>query len=393
MKKVELDEWADPGLLKEVRKYGKFDTNACLNCGGCTITCSLASNETIFSPRICIEYVRTGLKKRLLSSLSPWLCYYCGDCSTSCPRQADPGETMMTLRRYLTAQYDWTGLASKFYKSKLWKTGSFLVAGVIVIFLIIFYHLEIAMLSFPDFRATAMGMEHMFGMMTSFTIVVFLIPLLLLFTNAFRMHWLIIKKGSHVKIPFISYLTELKTLLLHILFQKKFRECTDKTRWLKHFLIASGTFLMCVIVLFFLKWFQTDSIHPLYHPQRWLGYLATFAILYGTGEILIGRLRKKEEVHKFSENSDIVFPTLLFLTAISGILSHIFRYSGMELATHYTYAVHMIITVPMLIIEIPFGKWSHGLYRSLALYFYRIQENALQLQEQKLTNLSTSEVT
>ena len=83
---------------------------------------------------------------------------------------------------------------------------------------------------------------------------------------------------------------------------------------------------------------------------------------------------------------------MLFLTAISGILSHIFRYSGMELATHYTYAVHMIIIVPMLIIEIPFGKWSHGLYRSLALYFYRIQENALQLQQQKLTNLSTSEV-
>jgi len=393
MKKVETEEWADPGLLKEVRKYGNFDTNACLNCGGCTITCSLSSSETAFSPRMSIEYVRTGLRKKLLSRLDPWLCYYCGDCSTSCPRQANPGETMMTLRRYLTAQYDWTGLASKFYKSKLWKTGSFLVAGVIVIFLIIFYHLEIAMLSFPDFRATAMGMEHMFGMITSFTVVIFVIPILFIISNAFRMHWLIIKKGSHVKIPFISYLTELKTLLLHILFQKKFRECTDKTRWLKHFLMASGTFVMCVIVLFFLKWFQTDNIYPLYHPQRWVGYLATIAILYGTGELLVGRLRKKEEIHRFSENSDFVFPIMLFLTAISGILLHIFRYAGMELAMHYTYSVHLIIIVPMLIIEIPFGKWSHGLYRSLALYFYRIQENALQLQEQKLTNLSTSEVT
>jgi heterodisulfide reductase subunit C/quinone-modifying oxidoreductase subunit QmoC len=64
----------------------------------------------------------------------------------------------------------------------------------------------------------------------------------------------------------------------------------------------------------------------------------------------------------------------------------------MELAMHYTYAVHLIIIVPMLIIEIPFGKWSHGLYRSLALYFYGIRENALQLQQQKLINLSTSEV-
>ena len=116
-----MEEWANPELLKEVRKYGKFDTNACLNCGGCTITCSLSSNETPLSPRICLQYVRTGLRKRLLSSLDPWLCYYCGDCSTSCPRQADPGETMMTLRRYFTANYDWTGLAKKLYTSKVWE--------------------------------------------------------------------------------------------------------------------------------------------------------------------------------------------------------------------------------------------------------------------------------
>ena len=80
-----MEEWADPKLLTEVRKYGKFDENACLNCGGCTITCDLSSEETVVSPRRSIEYVRTGLKKSLMSRLDPWLCYYCGDCATSCP--------------------------------------------------------------------------------------------------------------------------------------------------------------------------------------------------------------------------------------------------------------------------------------------------------------------
>ena len=76
MKKVETEEWADPGLLKEVRKYGNFDTNACLNCGGCTITCSLSSSETAFSPRMSIEYVRTGLRKKLLRKTSGELRFY-----------------------------------------------------------------------------------------------------------------------------------------------------------------------------------------------------------------------------------------------------------------------------------------------------------------------------
>jgi heterodisulfide reductase subunit C len=40
------------------------------------------------------------------SQLDPWLCYYCGDCSATCPKAAEPGETMMAARRWLTAQYD-----------------------------------------------------------------------------------------------------------------------------------------------------------------------------------------------------------------------------------------------------------------------------------------------
>lgn len=392
MRTIEWEEYADPNLVKEVRKYGKFDTNACLSCGGCTLTCTLSSNETSFSLHRCFQFVRAGLRERLLNDLGPWLCYYCGDCSVSCPRKADPGETMMTLRRYLTAQYDWTGLASKIYKSKLWEIGSLLTVGVIVLFLIIFYHLVIEKMTFSGFGTNSMGMEHMFDIITYFTIAVFLIPFFLLCTNAVRMYWLTIHRNSQIKVPFSLYLTEFKTLLLHIFIQKKFNECTERNRWLKHFLIASSTFLMCIIVFFFLKWFQTDNIYPLYHPQRWLGYLITIAMLYGTGEILIGRIRKKEELHKFSENSDIVFPLLLFLTAFSGILSHIFRYLGIELAVHYTYAIHIMITVPMLIIEIPFGKWSHGLYRALAIYFYRIKEKAFVLQQNKEIKFSLTEL-
>jgi Fe-S oxidoreductase len=58
-----------------------------------------------------------ALSEKIRSAPEPWLCYYCGECSDLCPRDADPGEAMMALRRYQTAQYDWTGIARKFYTS------------------------------------------------------------------------------------------------------------------------------------------------------------------------------------------------------------------------------------------------------------------------------------
>jgi hypothetical protein len=51
-----------------------------------------------------------------------------------------------------------------------------------------------------------------------------------------------------------------------------------------------------------------------------------------------------------------------------------------------------MVAIPMLVIEVPFSKWAHLSYRPVAIYFYKIKEKALQIQQQKLTKLSTTEV-
>ena len=131
---------------------------------------------------------------------------------------------------------------------------------------------------------------------------------------------------------------------------------------------------MLLVMVFAVKWFQTDKIYPLHHPQRWIGYIATAFVIFGTGDILISRLRKKREIHKTSEFRDWMFPILLLSTTVSGIVVHILRYGGFELATHYAYAIHLAITVPMLVVEMPFGKWGHMMWRPLALYFLSLRE-------------------
>lgn len=74
-----------------------------------------------------------GLESQLESSVEPWLCYYCGDFTKTCPRDANPGELMMSLRRYLTSIYDWTGLSKKFYTSEKWELGFILFFALLVV--------------------------------------------------------------------------------------------------------------------------------------------------------------------------------------------------------------------------------------------------------------------
>lgn len=293
---------------------------------------------------------------------------------------------MMTLRRFLTAHYDWTGLSKRIYRSKFWEIGSMVLVGVFVLLLVGYYHIDTVGLEYGDLIASEFiteimaedFMQHMFGLIKSFTVLIFLVPVVILTTNAFRMHWYTMVKGNQLKIPFLVYLTEAKTLLLHAITQKRFKDCESDRRWLMHGLLVFGFVLMSVLLIFFLEWFQTDNIYPIYHPQRWLGYLATAALVIASAKIIIGRIRKRSEDHKVSKVSDWTLPVLLLLTAVSGIVLHIFRYLGYSFAVHFTYAIHLAIAAPLLVIEIPFGKLSHILYRPLAIYFNAVREKALQ---------------
>ena len=96
---------------------------------------------------------------------------------------------------------------------------------------------------------------------------------------------------------------------------------------------------------------------------------------------LIGRIKKKEEIHKFSHHSDWLFPGFLFSGTLTGILVHIFRYAGWPWATYIIYVIHVMIMMSMLDTEVGIGKWTHMFYRPLAIYFQAVKERAQAHQE------------
>ncbi|MCK4871674.1 MAG: 4Fe-4S dicluster domain-containing protein [Phycisphaerales bacterium] len=370
----------DPDLRREVARFGADDLDKCINCGNCTAVCSLSEGNTVF-PRKTIRYLQLGLKEKLLQSPEPWLCYYCGECSDTCPRDANPGETMMALRRWATAQYDRSGHAAKFYTSakRLWMA-IFLRAMIPLVLLALFH----AITGFKWIVTDHVELNTFAPVMWVWLAVVihFIFLGYRVMSGSLTMSRHVLGASSQpFNLPFVVYLSELKTFLLHFFTQKRWRECGEQhhRRWLEHMFFVSGYLIMLLLVVGLLGWFQTDKIYPIYHPQRWLGYYATVALLYGSISMFVGRIRKRDQIHKFSDLTDWLFPGFLFVGALTGILLHIFRYADWPWPTYVMYVIHVMAMVAMLDVEVGIGKWAHMIYRPLAMYLVRLRERSEEL--------------
>ncbi len=364
----------DPTVHREFAKYGGETANKCFNCGHCTAVCSLTKDETIF-PRQYIRYIQLGLTEKMLNSPEPWLCYYCGDCSDSCPRSAEPGEMMMAARRWLTSMYDWTGLGRLMYKSE---AAEILILVAVALFVLIMFTVPASFgfrllaqnpeaLRTVDLEAFApMHTVHMGDIVMVFVLGFFLL------SNAFRM-MLYVMKGSRV--PLIAYILEFKEIVIHLLTQMRWGQCGKHAtkHWVRHMVLVTGYATMFMLVVVFLPWFQIAGTD--FHWTSLPGYYATVTLLGVSSWMLLDRSRKEDQIHKHSHLSDWMFPWLLLGTAATGILMHLFRLVDLALATYIIYVIHLMIAVPMLVVEVPFGKWAHLLYRPLAVYFTAVKQH------------------
>ena len=363
----------NPSLHREIAKFGGGDVSLCMNCGNCTASCSISPELGADFPRRVIHLLQVGHEEKLARNVDPWLCYYCGDCSTSCPREANPSDIMMAARRYLTARYDWTGLSSLFYKYAWAQIGVLLLVGLGVVAAFFLYHGPIvtSRVALNTF-APVEGVEFVDRIAA-----VILAGLLL--SNAFRMAWSYLGGTAMLKIPAGVYLKQVPAFFGHYFTQRRWSRCdskTSRTRWITHLLLFSGYVSMQVLVEVLLRWFQTDKVYPFYHPQRLWGYYAAATLLYTTVYFMVARWRKLEPMHRKSELSDWLFVGLIFLTALTGVILHILRLSDMPMATYTTYVIHLAIAAALFVVFVPFGKWSHLLYRPLALYLVSVKDAA-----------------
>jgi hypothetical protein len=170
----------------------------------------------------------------------------------------------------------------------------------------------------------------------------------------------------------------LKHLLLlpfHFLSQARYRQCERKSPWAVHLGIFLGWVTMELLVVLFI-----DILHQ--KETVWtahvFGYLATIALLFGTGYAIAGRLRHQEAHYRHTHATDWMFLLLVAGAALTGIVQHAaYRWFDSDFAANVAYLVHMMLVVPLLTIQIPFSKLSHLAFRPLGMYLAAVHAEAL----------------
>ncbi|MFA7331250.1 MAG: 4Fe-4S dicluster domain-containing protein [Candidatus Delongbacteria bacterium] len=361
---------SNPRLIGELEKYGAEHVVKCYHCGNCSATCPF-SREPFLFPRKSMRYLQMGLEEKLKGNLEPWLCYYCGECSEQCPREAEPGETMMSMRRWLTAQYDFTGISRLFYQSWQLEVLALLLVAALTGLGFWLYgttHGSLAIYDGPGAFLPASAV-HVFDWAMAGLLAG------LLAVNCARMWWFTLGREQGMRVPLGAYLRHLWLLPVHFLTQKRYRECERKRPWAIHLALMLSYLTMLVLIMFFLEDMQRGpgiswSVHV-------LGYLASLGLVATAVYALRGRLLRRETHYKYSHETDWIFLILLLYVALTGVAQHVLHRLGLPLEANLLYLAHLMGVVPMLVLEVPFSKWAHLAYRPLGMYFSCLQAEAL----------------
>lgn len=89
----------DPKFKYEIAKMpGGEKLMRCFQCGTCTSDCPIARFSETYRPRQIIRMTQLGLKERVLSSDTLWLCAACFTCTDRCPQGVEVASVIRVLR-------------------------------------------------------------------------------------------------------------------------------------------------------------------------------------------------------------------------------------------------------------------------------------------------------
>ncbi|MCK9398941.1 MAG: 4Fe-4S dicluster domain-containing protein [Bacteroidales bacterium] len=376
----------NPRFIDDLEGFGAEDVQLCYQCGDCSTICTHA-DEVFKFPRKSMRQLQMGLERKIETTLEPWLCYYCGQCSEQCPREADPGETMMSLRRWLISRYDFTGIARQFFKSKAVEIISLLAIALLTGAFFIYYGFSSGNIHIYDGEGAFIPSSfiHRFDLSLGLILAIFLI------IGAIRMWYFTMIRGGTVPVPWWLYLKQSYLFPWHFFTQKRYAECEVKRGhrvfmpWIIHLGLMLGYVTMLILVMVFIEQLQAGP--AIQWQVHIFGYLASIGLIAGTIYFIRNRVKKNYVQYKKSHSTDWVFVVLLFLIVVTGILQHIFHRTGLYEWSNVTYVIHLMCVVPWLF-RMPFSKWAHLVYRPLAMYFAAIRREALARQEEILHSFS-----
>jgi heterodisulfide reductase subunit C len=84
-------------LVAEVNKRSDAGLNRCYQCGSCGNGCPFV-HAMDYTPNQVLRLVQFGLRQKVLTCKTIWICVACHTCSSQCPMNIDIAAVMDTLR-------------------------------------------------------------------------------------------------------------------------------------------------------------------------------------------------------------------------------------------------------------------------------------------------------
>jgi quinone-modifying oxidoreductase, subunit QmoC len=379
----------DRTFIREVRRLGGDTLKKCYQCATCSTVCELSHDSQPF-PRREMIMAGWGQTEDLIRDPNIWLCHQCNDCTTYCPRGARPGDVLAAIRSYAYETIPFPSFMGRaLAQPKL--LPALLIVPLIILMGSIFLFAPHAADGSYLFLNAGMIDFNLF-LPHRFVDALFVIGNILIFIFAsigFRRFWNGLQRPGIQ--PKSSFAGALVATLGEVFSHRKFRQCgTNRPRTTGHLLlfygflgamVTTGAIFVSIFIPHYLGALGLEVLHPYFelplnlpNPIKILGAASGLALLVGGGLLIIRRWRKRDEVGA-NGYSDYLFLYVLVFAGLSGVVAWLMRWAGVGIVAYPSYFLHLV-AVFFLLWYMPYSKFAHMIYRTLALVHVRRIEPA-----------------
>jgi quinone-modifying oxidoreductase subunit QmoC len=375
----------DLGFIREIKKAGGESLKKCYQCATCSVVCNLSPEDKPF-PRKEMIMAQWGRADDLMRDPDVWMCYQCNDCSTYCPREAKPGDVLAAIRSY----------TYKFHSFPLFMGRALAKPAMLPILLLIPAVALLACIFMFAPRTDADQFLFLVSDVIDFNLflphssvdALFVTGNILIFIFAaigFTRFWKMLRKDPAPKQ--MSFIPALAATLKDIFSHAHFFECdANQQRAQGHILllmgfigamITTGLVFVFIFIPHYLELLGLDQFHSVFalplnlpHPVKILGVLSGFLLVLGGALLIFRRWTKKDQVGA-NGYTDHLFLYMLFFVGLTGMLSWLMRILGSPMLAYGSYFAHLLV-VWFLLWYMPYSKFAHMIYRTLALTHARM---------------------
>jgi len=377
----------DPDLkfIREIKKAGGDSVKKCFQCATCSVVCNLSPESKPF-PRKEMIMTQWGRAEELMGDPDVWMCYQCNDCSTYCPRGAKPGDVMAAIRSYTYKYHSFPSFMGKALANPAMLPVLIMIPALILLLCIMNFapKTDTGAFVFQTSQIVDFDIFLPHGVVDA----IFVLGNILIFACAavgFAKFWKTMRKPGSPKQ--MSFLKALWVTIKEITTHDRFFECeANNARAQAHILLLAGfvgamitTGLVFVFIFIphyldkiglaeFKALFQLPLNLP--HPVKIVGVFSGFLLMLGGALLIFRRWADKDEVGA-NGYADYLFLYVIFIAGLTGVLSWLMRIADSASLAYPSYYVHLV-AVWFLLWYMPYSKFAHMFYRTLALVHARM---------------------